>query len=197
MLRTSVSYEVNSGCPGSDIVHHRTGDGEEFEIEILPALTYSITGTVAEFPGGCFGAQRGYAVTLQPLGLTTQTDLNLGGFSFENVPAGEYTLTVGPSCNPFGCWPPTTVTVTDSDVDVRVCPVEATPTPTPTSAPACAGDCDEDGTVAIDEVVAAIQTAMDDGLPHCGADVNSDGAVEVNELVLVVRGALTGCPGGS
>jgi hypothetical protein len=95
-LQTSVSYEVNAGCPGSEL-HHRTGDGESFEIEILG----------------------------------------------------------------------------------RPCP----------------GDCNEDGVVGIDEVVAAIQAAVEDNPARCGVDANSDGRVDINELVLVVRSALTGCFG--
>lgn len=191
-LFAAVSFEVNGGCPGSE-AHHRTEGGESFELEILPGPTYSIRGTVAEFPDGCSGAVRGISVRLDPLDLETRTDMDVGNFSFENVPAGEYTLAVGPRCNPHGCWTPTIVTVTDSDVDVRICPIETTPTPTPTPGAECPGDCDANGTVGVDEVVLAIGAAMAENPPVCGVDVNFDGRVEIDELVLVVRAALVGC----
>lgn len=61
----------------------------------------------------------------------------------------------------------------------------------------CPGDCDRDGAVTIDELVAAVTVALND-LPslvkQClPADVNLDYEVSINELVAAVKRALQGC----
>ena len=95
---------------------------------------YTIRGHVAEFPP-CQGSMRGVTVYLEPLGLTTPTDLLPGGdFSFTNIPNGIYTVRV-PGCNPFGCWVDTPVTVNGADVFAQLCMVTLTPTPTVTPIP--------------------------------------------------------------
>ena len=99
-----------------------------------PVAGYTVSGTVFEFPSGN-GVMRGVEVTIDPLGLTDTTDLTGGGFRFEDVPDGEYTLTVSPECNPFGCWPVTAVVVSGADVTVNIYPEEVAPTPTPTIRP--------------------------------------------------------------
>lgn len=60
----------------------------------------------------------------------------------------------------------------------------------------CAGDCDGDGTVAVDELVTAVRIALEQSaLTACGAgDRNGDGHVTIDELLAGVRGALHGCP---
>jgi hypothetical protein len=112
-----------------------------FEILLEPAIPageFSITGSVAEFPP-CSGRMRGVTVTLEPLGWTTQTSLGPDGglFEFDPVPPGDYTLTVTPGCNPFGCWRDTPVPVTGEHARVEICmdaPTPAVP-PTPTRTP--------------------------------------------------------------
>lgn len=107
-----------------------------------PATVFPVQGFVAEFPA-CAGRMRGVTVTLQPLGLSTQTTVGVDGglFAFEAVPPGNYTLTVSPACNPFGCWRETPVVVTDEFVQTAVCmdgPAPAVPpTPTRTPTPHC------------------------------------------------------------
>ncbi|HVN85223.1 MAG TPA: choice-of-anchor Q domain-containing protein [Candidatus Binatia bacterium] len=74
-----------------------------------------------------------------------------------------------------------------------------TPTPTPTATiqanQPCFGDCNRDGKVSVDELVAGVAFAL--GHPSsvgCDAiDSNSDGRVTVDELVLAVNVALNGC----
>ena len=59
----------------------------------------------------------------------------------------------------------------------------------------CAGDCDANGKVTIDEVVHAVGVAVD-GMPLEGcfpADMDRNETVSVNELVAAVSGALNGC----
>lgn len=94
---------------------------------------YYVIGHVCEFPGGFCGAMRGAEVTLEPLGLATTSNPCCGGFVFENVPNGNYTLRVD-GCNPFGCWKPTQITVANDDVlGVRIGMNGPTATPTRTS----------------------------------------------------------------
>ncbi len=61
---------------------------------------------------------------------------------------------------------------------------------------ACAGDCDGDGQVVIDEVVRAVEMALG-GQPaaRCAAaDTDGDGQVTVDELIAATGAALRGCP---
>ncbi|MGD9763801.1 MAG: hypothetical protein AB7V27_08825 [Candidatus Binatia bacterium] len=61
--------------------------------------------------------------------------------------------------------------------------------------PACAGDCDADGTVAINELVGGVAIALGSAAVNsCSAfDTDGSGAVTVAELVAAVAAALTGC----
>ena len=59
----------------------------------------------------------------------------------------------------------------------------------------CAGDCDGDGTVAIDELVRGVALALDDGsAAACAAlDADGDDRVVIAELIAAVASALNGC----
>ena len=58
----------------------------------------------------------------------------------------------------------------------------------------CGGDCDDDGTCTIDELVRAVGAALDDGDASCAmADLDGDGHIRINELVGAVNNALSGC----
>ena len=79
-------------------------------------------------------------------------------------------------------------------------PVMSTPTETPTSTPTatpvlCAGDCDGDGAVTVDEIVRGVDIALgSQPLTACASiDANGDGQVSVDELVRAVNAALHGC----
>ncbi len=75
-------------------------------------------------------------------------------------------------------------------------PILASPTPTATvGAGACAGDCNGDGFVTIDELLKAVNIALGTvGAEVCPTvDRNGDGVVTIDELVLAVSAALNGC----
>jgi hypothetical protein len=63
-------------------------------------------------------------------------------------------------------------------------------------APACAGDCNDDGSVTIDEVIIGVNIALGaTALTDCPSfDLNGGGEVTVDELVAAVGNALNGCP---
>lgn len=59
----------------------------------------------------------------------------------------------------------------------------------------CAGDCDHNGAVTVDELLLATGRALEGTCCECAAvDTNSDNGVTVDEIVAAVERALTGCP---
>ena len=79
-----------------------------------------------------------------------------------------------------------------SPTATQAAPITPTPTVTPLS---CVGDCDGNHTVQIQELILAVNIAVN-GLPVQGCeeiDANLDGAAAVNELVAAVINALNGC----
>ena len=92
------------------------------------------------------------------------------------------------------CAPPSTATPTPTQ--------SATPIPTttntqvPTVAVVCVGDCNQDQTVTVDELVTGVNIALGVfGLDRCPQfDKDDSDTVTVDELVTGVNNALTGCP---
>ncbi len=87
---------------------------------------------------------------------------------------------------------PTTATATASPIST------AAPTDTATAVPTsseCRGDCDGDGTTAINELITAVTIALgSQPLSACPSlDSSGNGAVEINELIAAVANALNGC----
>jgi len=68
----------------------------------------------------------------------------------------------------------------------------------PTPAPACVGDCNGDGIVAINELVTGVNIALGTlAVSSCPAfDADGNGSVAINELVSGVNNALDGCGTG-
>ncbi|MDX2170927.1 MAG: hypothetical protein SF182_27915 [Deltaproteobacteria bacterium] len=95
------------------------------------------------------------------------------------------TLTATPAATSTSSAPPTATPTSDA--------TSATPTTTPDGA-ACAGDCNRDGSVAVNELIAGVNLALGTPTAACTQmDGNGDGAVGVNELIQAVNAALTGC----
>jgi len=70
------------------------------------------------------------------------------------------------------------------------------PAPTATNTPGpCAGDCNDDGTVAVDDILTMINIALGNmPVTACGAgDANHDGRITVDEILTAVSNALNGC----
>ena len=68
-----------------------------------------------------------------------------------------------------------------------------TPTPTPEPAP-CAGDCNGDHLVTVDELVRGVNGALGSAASCPAFDLDNDGTVAISELVAAVNAALNGCP---
>lgn len=68
---------------------------------------------------------------------------------------------------------------------------------TPTAPPrGCAGDCDGDGAVSINELILAVNIALDSSpqVACANADADGNGVVAINDLIAAVNSALQGCP---
>jgi len=64
---------------------------------------------------------------------------------------------------------------------------------------ACAGDCNGDHVVTVDELLVMVQIALgNDDITTCDpGDINGDGHVTVDEILMAVSSALNGCPSGA
>jgi cysteine-rich repeat protein len=118
--------------------------------------------------------------TLAPTGSATHTAIGTITLTPTVTSAGSVT----PTCT-ASVTPPTEVTTT--------------PLPTATDTPAtveCVGDCDGGGSVAISELITAVNIALgSQPIDRCAAvDSSGNGRVEINELIAAVNRALNGCP---
>lgn len=145
--------------------------------------------------------------------LTTGDNARATTFSFDVVAAAATstpTATPTPTNTPLPTDSPTLVpTPTASSTATVIAPPSETPTPvdSPTIGPSptpsdtrvpgsCIGDCDDGGTVTVDELVVGVRIALGTLTPDfCrAADGDHDGHVTVDELVAAVNAALDGCP---
>jgi len=89
---------------------------------------------------------------------------------------------------------PPTPTASVTATAVPTMPPTATATATPVMTPLCAGDCNGDGAVTVDEIVRGVTMALGAPEPTCGAmDADADGLVTITDLVRAVAVALSGC----
>jgi YVTN family beta-propeller protein len=85
---------------------------------------------------------------------------------------------------------------------VAIAPAATQPTPTRTAtatrtpAPSCTGDCNDDRTVAINELITCVNIDLGNTqVASCQpCDADGDGTVKINELIAAVSRALGGCP---
>ncbi len=162
-----------------------------------PGPSYRVSVFATDSPD-CVGESRGLAVELWGESGETGSVRRFGWspYSFEYIPPGEYR--VGPFVSTFGheCWRGTQITVESADVETTICGCD--PTPTPTVGPECAGDCNLDGRVRVEEIVEAVRIAL---CPNCvtlgdpcmSADADHDGRISIAELIRSVRNSLRGC----
>lgn len=187
-LALSVEYETVGGCPGHTYFQFVFQTSAVFPLTVREPGAYSVSGRVAELPSGCMGAVANAHVRLDPLGWVVQSD-GAGGFTFDGVPPGDYTLAVAEGCGAFQCWSAQSVHVADDDVAMTLCPQRL-------AGDACIGDCNLDDAVHVDELVVGVGIALgSQPFSDCPAiDADGNGAVAVNEIVAAVGSSLGGCP---
>lgn len=66
----------------------------------------------------------------------------------------------------------------------------------PAGAQECAGDCDSDRQVAINELITCVNRALGADVTCDACDPDGDGSVGITELIVEVNNALAGCPDG-
>jgi alpha-tubulin suppressor-like RCC1 family protein len=88
-----------------------------------------------------------------------------------------------------------TPTATRSPTPSMTSTATSTSTATPTATPLCAGDCDQDGSVTVSELVKMVNIALRSmPVAECKAgDVTGDGEITIEEIVIAVSRALVGC----
>lgn len=94
--------------------------------------------------------------------------------------------------------PTITPTPTNTGTPTRTLPVtvtSGTPTVTRTPGGRCAGDCNSDGMVSINEIIQGVNIALGNAdVGTCTAfDLDGSGSVEINELIAAVNSAQSGC----
>jgi hypothetical protein len=107
-------------------------------------------------------------------------------------------------CADLSIQSPETATATASPAETPTSTPTASAPPAPTQTPApssttarpCAGDCDRNQAVTVDEIVVGVRIVLGESpLGACSAlDSNNAGQVTVDELVTAVHHALSGCP---
>jgi sugar lactone lactonase YvrE len=155
--------------------------------------------------------------------ITTVAGTGTWGFSGDGGPATSAQLsapsdvTVDPAGNLFIAdtgnnrirmvQPPPTPTPTNTPPPtVTGTPPTATPSPPPSptatmhcgGAPACVGDCNADGAVAVNELITMVDIALGNmPIAACLAgDSNGDCLIAIDEIITAVNKALNGCSGG-
>jgi len=104
----------------------------------------------------------------------------------------------GKSCEPGTTFAGFTC-VDDSDccISGNGCPASCARTTIPTATQSlCTGDCDQNGAVTVDELLAMVNAALGNASisPCTAGDPNDNGQVTVDEILAAVTGALDGCP---
>jgi hypothetical protein len=115
--------------------------------------------------------------TPTPVATATPTATNTATATVTNTPIKTPTSTV-------------TVTLTNTPTQTRTAPPTSTPTP-------CVGDCNDDGTVTVDEILTMVNIALGSvDVSTCAfGDANHDGKITVDEILTAVNNALSGCSG--
>jgi YVTN family beta-propeller protein len=166
-------------------------------LSVTTTLSLGDVGTVAvHLSGSRLYVTSPFENTVSALDATTGTVLATIPVGRGPDPIGQFMgpeTTITPPPTPTGTETGTpTVTATATITS----PLEPTVSPTPTpSAGICVGDCNEDGKVMMDDIIAGVNIALGSRpLSACPSlDANGDGAVTINELVKAVNNALHGC----
>jgi len=124
-----------------------------------------------------------------------------GGTKGSNGATMPYlTVEVAPIAPTATLTPTATATATERPHETPTSTPDPSPLPTGSASPAtpargCAGDCDGDGAVTVDEILTLVRVALDLGLlDACPAgDRDGNGIITVDEIVAAVSAALLDC----
>ncbi|MFI5365207.1 MAG: hypothetical protein ACHQ4J_06250 [Candidatus Binatia bacterium] len=181
------------GTPGVDTLYvaDDTTNGGQIQKYSLLGGSWVASGVIAaDTVHGLTGIVTGTTVTLYATSSGTSgtsgtlfTFTDTGGYD-ENVSGAAATLATALNNQAFR--------------GVCLAPVgSAPPTPTPTPLP-CAGDCNGNNQVTVDEILTLVDVALIGApLGPCRAgDINDDGKITIDEILTAVNNALNGCPRG-
>jgi len=171
--------------PGDDL--HRLVDGTRVSVEVVsvdPATSLNVNGREL----GRIG-DRAVLGTMPTIHVHPAWQILAGPGSSEAHSLAFRLTTDSPVYSPSAVY---AVTLTNGRAGAT-----PTPTATPASEPAaCAGDCDADGAVTVDEILVCVRIALEAAGAACGAcDATADGVVTVDDILAAVAAALAGCPG--
>ena len=87
------------------------------------------------------------------------------------------------------------ITVTTSNIATPTPTETATPTPTGPAIAVCVGNCNGDGSVAVDELITLVNIALGNAQPSdCPHGIPPGASVDIALLIHAVDNALSGCP---
>jgi hypothetical protein len=154
-------------------------------------------------------------VVVSTLTYCSETSLSSQGEALDNLlkfgrffdgraqtPGLTVTPTPTPTPTPTGGTPTGTATRTPTETPTPTAtplPPTATateaPTETATPLPVCAGDCNADGRISVDEIVLSVGIAVSGfDIEQCdAADIDGNGEVSVDELVVIIDNAMSEC----
>lgn len=143
-----------------------------------PLDTFTIDGCVEHFRG-CGGSREFGSVRLSPLDRVATVEL--GYFSFADVPPGDYTLTYSPACNPAGCTGAERVRIVDGDGYASFYRSN------------CTADCSADYRVTVDEVLSCVNRVLGRAAGCQLCDADQRGQPSIDDLLAGVGALLHGC----
>lgn len=192
---------------GSGTVNGVQFDDEDVLLYNLTTQTWSLaydgSAAAAGWPAAADLTALDVVLVAPPTATATATAIATG--SATNTPIATHTLTATPTPTlPIGAGTPTSTptapvggTATSTASVTPTQPVATgTATATATGGLACAGDCDGDGEVEINELITLVNIAL--GLQPVSAcpagDINGNDEIAINEIITAVNNALNGCP---
>jgi predicted outer membrane repeat protein len=200
---TACGPPANNSCGSCMVVFHAVCSGST---GLCVTLTPTPTLTASPSPSSTDTPMATPTETPPPSPTTTSAETPSYTATATETPITTATETASdtPTDTPTGT-PTDTPTDTPAEAPTDTPIPTATPTSTPTETPVptptvvpCVGDCDEHGSVTVDEILTMVNIALGNTpVGDCLAgDANGDGEITVDEILTAVNNALSGCPLG-
>jgi uncharacterized repeat protein (TIGR01451 family) len=167
---------LRSGVPPGRIIVHRA----------LLFATGSVAADAESHTRVCGQASCDF-VPETPTPTRTETPTPTSTWTPSNTPTATPTPTETPTPTPTGT-ATATPTATGTPTSTPTVPPTSTPTP-------CAGDCNGDGQVTVNEILAMVNIALGNvPVAQCEpGDASQDGQITIDEILTAVNNALNGC----